>query len=182
MGASGSNGLLREEGHPIRVTCRARGRRCCLSQLWLLQPTGAQWASPISVVRRGPGPGGRGWGPGPVEGAGALGRVLLAGPTLPFPRLLETCGRQASLLGAVAGRLCGVFCESHCVFAHLPCLQQALLPGRVWPLCPCGCLSVWMWEGVSGALAQGYFLDSSNMPVNAFDGITDTSVKCIGDQ
>ena len=73
-------------------------------------------------------------GPGPVEGAGALGQVLLEGPTLPFPCLLETCGRQASLLGAVAGRLCSVFRESHCVSAHLPCLQQALLPGRA--LCP----------------------------------------------
>lgn len=90
MGASGSNGLLREEGHPIRVTCRARGRRCCLSQLWLLQPTGAQWASPISVVRRGPGPWASGEGLGPWAsgggrgpGPGAPGRAHAALPSSP---------------------------------------------------------------------------------------------------
>lgn len=74
MGASGSNGLLREEGHPIRVTCRARGRRCCLSQLWLLQPTGAQWASPHLRGQAGTGALGQ-WG-----GAGALGQWRGPGP------------------------------------------------------------------------------------------------------
>lgn len=120
--------------------------------------------SPWSGRDRGPGPVGRGWGPGPVEGAGALGRVLLAGPTLPFPRLLETCGRQASLLGAVAGRLCGVFCESHCVFAHLPCLQQALLPGRVWPLCPCGCLSVCLSDCDVALEREGFQIGPLGLP------------------
>ena len=105
------------------------------SALW--QRTAAQWASPISLVRRGPGP----WASG--EGTGALGQVPLAGAALPFPLLPEACGRQPLLFSGVTRRCAGCS-ASLTVLRTYPCSRQASLQEGCGPcpgvagVCQCG--------------------------------------------
>ena len=119
------------------------------SALW--QRTAAQWASPISLVRQGPGP----WASG--EGTGALGQVPLAGAALPFPLLPEACGRQPLLFSGVTRRCAGCSASlsgvtrrcagcsaSLTVLRTYPCSRQASLQEGCGPcpgvagVCQCG--------------------------------------------
>lgn len=98
-----------------------------LAESALLQRTAAQWASPISLVRRGPGAG---------PGAPGRGRTALCSSPggVWSPVCVVQWGDQT---------LGGVFCESHCV-AHLPVPAAGFAPGGVWPVSwRGGCLSVW---------------------------------------